>query len=399
MAMLKPLHLSPSFGFGDRLGLATPAHIQALRACRSRLLPIFAQQSVRENARTGRTPQQVLDDARRAVEAAGWDQPWGADADHLKTLDDCAPFVSAGYTFYTVDSIAQINPLADRLPVDILREQVTAVEWERLISLYLSRQDEPPWGRFEPEGLLRAQVKYGGLIRHAATMFRRLSQLLDDFDFEVSVDESETPVSPVEHFFIASELIQAGVRFTSLALRFPGRFEKGVDYLGDLAALDAEMAKHAAVTAHFGSYKISLHSGSDKFSVYPLLVRHWGTRIHIKTAGVSYLEALRTLAAAAPPLFERIWRLALERYPEERQTYHVSADANRIAKNLPLPALLDDFHARQILHVTYGSALTVYGEEIKSALIRHHDQYVENLVRYLRRHLELLEENPTFRPV
>jgi hypothetical protein len=392
--MLKPLHLSPSFGFGDRLGLATPAHIQALRACCSHLLPVFAQQSVRENARTGRTPQQVLEDARRAVEAAGWDQPWGADADHLKTLEDLPPFVSAGYTFYTVDSIAHIKPAARQLPLDVLREQVATAEWERLSSLYLGQVDGTSWGRFDPESLLRTQVQYGGLVRHAAAMFHRLSQLLEDFDFEVSVDESDTPVTPLEHFFIASELNHAGVRFTSLALRFPGRFEKGVDYLGDLAALDAEMARHAAVTAHFGSYKISLHSGSDKFSVYPLLVRHWGSRIHVKTAGVSYLEALRTLADAAPTLFERIWRLALERYPEERRTYHVSADANRIANNLPLPSLLDDFHARQILHVTYGSALAVYGEEIKSVLIRHHDQYVENLVRYLCRHLELLEENP-----
>src|SRR5690349_21108404 len=101
--MLKPLFLLPSFGFGDRLGLATPGHIAALRAAGGKLAPIFAQQSVRENTRTGRTPQQVMDDARRAVDAAGWDAPWGADADHVKTLEDLPPFVEAGYTFFTVD--------------------------------------------------------------------------------------------------------------------------------------------------------------------------------------------------------------------------------------------------------------------------------------------------------
>lgn len=82
--MPTPLGLSPSFGFGDRLGLATPRHIAAVRG--TEFAPIFAQQSVRENARTGRTLQQVMDDARLAVEAANWDLPWGTDADHLKTL-------------------------------------------------------------------------------------------------------------------------------------------------------------------------------------------------------------------------------------------------------------------------------------------------------------------------
>src|SRR5678815_653115 len=89
--MLTSLSLAPSFGFGDRLGLATPGHIAALRG--TKFAPIFAQQSVRENARTGRTPQQVVDDARRGVEAAKWDAPWGADADHLKTVDDLPAFV------------------------------------------------------------------------------------------------------------------------------------------------------------------------------------------------------------------------------------------------------------------------------------------------------------------
>ena len=84
--MLAPLALSPSFGFGDRLGLATPGHIASVKG--TKFAPIFAQQSVRENARTGRTPQQVMDDAKRAVEAAKWDGPWGADADHLKTVED-----------------------------------------------------------------------------------------------------------------------------------------------------------------------------------------------------------------------------------------------------------------------------------------------------------------------
>ena len=164
-----------------------------------------------------------------------------------------------------------------------------------------------PWGEFDAESLLRAEVKYGRAIRHAADMYRRLSDMKDAFDFEVSVDETNSPTTPLEHFFIASELTRQGVRFTSLAPRFIGRFEKGVDYIGDLSALDAELARHAEVTAYFGTYKLSLHSGSDKFSVYPLIARYWGGCLHVKTAGTSYLEALRGLAEAEPALFERIW--------------------------------------------------------------------------------------------
>jgi hypothetical protein len=181
------------------------------------------------------------------------------------------------------------------------------------------------------------------------------------------------------------------VRFTSLAPRFIGRFEKGVDYIGDLAALDAEMARHAAVTAHFGTYKLSLHSGSDKFSVYPLVVKHWGSRLHVKTAGTSYLEALRALAVTEPDLFKRVWLLGLANYATDRATYHVSADVEKVTNGLSLPALLDDFHAREILHVTFGSALGQFGTEIKAALVKHADVYNANLQKHFRKHLDLLK--------
>ncbi|MCS7283139.1 MAG: tagaturonate epimerase family protein [Anaerolineae bacterium] len=395
--MLTSLGLSPSFGFGDRLGLATPGHIQALRAIQSTehaILPVFAQQSVRENARTGRTPQQVLDDARRAVEAAGWDGPWGADADHLKTPEDLPPFVQAGYTFYTVDPSAYVDNDADTDPLPVLREKARNLNWDEVAALYLGQGDED-WGMLDEENLLRALVKYGRAIRHAMEMYRRLCDMLpDQFDFEVSVDETSAPTTPPEHFFIASELTRAGVRFTSLALRFPGRWEKGVDYIGDLAALEAAMAKHAAVAARFGTYKISLHSGSDKFSVYPLLVRHFRGRFHVKTAGTSYLEALRTLATTSPALLERIWALALERYGTDRLSYHVSADPARVPSDLPLQALLDHFHARQILHVTFGSVLAAFGSQIREELARHAEAYAARLRDHFRRHLELLLQAP-----
>jgi hypothetical protein len=386
--MLSPLSLTSSFGFGDRLGLATPGHIAAVKG--TRFAPLFVQQSVRENARTGRTPQQVMDDAKRAVEAAQWDAPWGADADHLKSPDDLPPFVEAGYTFYTVDPGEYVDNAADADPLPVLKQKAKALNWYELSDLYLHREHLDSLGTFELETLLRAAVKYGGAVRHAVGMYRRLALMKDEFDFEVSVDETDAPTTPLEHFFIASELNRLGVRFTSLAPRFIGRFEKGVDYIGDLAALEAELAKHAAVTAHFGSYKLSLHSGSDKFTVYPLITKYFGERVHVKTAGTSYLEALRIVARLEPDLFGAIYAFSRQHFETDRRSYHVSAQLNRLPESGDLPALLDDFHAREMLHVTFGSVLAQFGGQLKAALERHLDAYHEGLRVHFTKHLSLL---------
>jgi len=393
--MLSPLNLTPSFGFGDRLGLATPGHIASVKG--TKFAPIFAQQSVRENTRTGRTPQQVMDDAQRAVDAAKWDAPWGADADHLKTVDDILPFIAAGYTFFTVDPGEHVDNAADTDSVEALKQKVASLNWDELSALYLSGDGEQAWGKFaksplgEAESLMRATIKYGRAIQHAVSMFKRLSELTDAFDFEISVDETDSPTTPLEHFFIANELTRKGVKFTSLAPRFIGRFEKGVDYIGDLNALDMELSKHAAVTAHFGTYKLSLHSGSDKFSVYPLVAKHWGERIHVKTAGTSYLEALRVLAKHEPDLFTKIYALGRERYETDKKTYHVSAELNKLPNTNDLPSLLEDFHAREVLHVTFGSALAQFGVELKAALVKYDDAYYDGLKKHFHRHLSLLK--------
>ena len=199
--MLSPLGLTPSFGFGDRLGLATPGHIAAVR--NTEFAPVFAQQSIRENDRTGRTPQQVVDDAKRAVEAMKWDAPWGADADHLKTVDDLSPFVDAGYTFFTVDPGEHVDNAADTDSVEVLKHKVVGFNWDELSALYLNRNGEQAWppagmiGQFDAESLMRATAKYRKAIQHVVTMFNHLSQIKDEFDFEMSVDETDSPTTPL----------------------------------------------------------------------------------------------------------------------------------------------------------------------------------------------------------
>src|SRR5690348_1507299 len=98
-----PLGLSPSFGFGDRLGVATPGHVAAMRRAGTGVAPIYAQQSIREMTRTVRTPEQVMGDALRGASESGWTEPQGADADHLKTPQDVDRTAAAGFCFFTID--------------------------------------------------------------------------------------------------------------------------------------------------------------------------------------------------------------------------------------------------------------------------------------------------------
>jgi len=211
--------------------------------------------------------------------------------------------------------------------------------------------------------------------------------LLHDLDYERFPTPADHPFRGCE------ELRRLGVPWVSLAPRFVGRFEKGVDYQGDLAALQADLAAHAAIARALGPYKLSLHSGSDKFSVYPLIAAATGGLVHLKTAGTSYLEALRVVAGIAPDCFRQIAALARERYAEDRQTYHVSARLDRMPdparlSDHALPALLDQFDARQILHVTFGAALASFGAELRALLATHRERYAEALERHFVRHLQ-----------
>ncbi len=396
-----PLGLHTSAGFGDRLGLATPGHVRAVRE--TGIAPIFAQQSVRENARTGRTPQIVMDDATWGVFQEGWREPWGADADHLKTPAVVDGFVAAGYTFFTVDPGDHVDNEAHTAPPAEVEAKVQALPWDALEDTaqdlerrYLGRSFDlgETALTFERETLWRAAAKYGRAVAHAARMYRYLLDRAGEgnFELEVSVDETETPTSPEEHFFIASELRRLGVRWVSLAPRFVGRFEKGVDYIGDLETFSAEFARHVAVARALGPYKLSLHSGSDKFSIYSLVARLADGLVHLKTAGTSYLEALRAIAQVDPALFREILAFARERYDTDRATYHVSAQLAKVPApdaldDADLPGLLEQFDARQVLHVTFGSVLDRFGDQLLAALRGHEETYYNLLESHFRRHL------------
>lgn len=399
------LGVHTSAGMGDRIGLATPGHVRAVRATGSKVAPIFAQQSIRELARTGRTPHQVMDDATWGMFQENWQGGYGADADHLKTPGDIDLCLAAGFTFFTIDPGAYVDDRAEAASLSGLRELVAKLPPELQMNstslLNKTLQIEQVKVTFNEGTLLKALVKYGFAVLHVRSMFEHLQKNAGahPFELEVSVDETEQPTSHAEHVYIASELKRLGVHWVSLAPRFIGRFEKGVDYIGDVAAFETDFAGHAAIARYFGPYKLSLHSGSDKFSIYAAAMLQTRGLVHLKTAGTSYLEALRTISSLDVDLFREIYAFARERYETDKVSYHVSAQLSRA----PLPGdvkdwpeLLDQFDAREILHVTFGSvfkALTSDGklrfyDRLIELLHQNPEVYAENLKRHFIRHLQ-----------
>ncbi len=366
-----PLGLRKSVGCGDRLGIATPGHVRAVR--RSSMMPIFAQQSMRENARTGRNPQQVMDEALWGVFQEGWRTGFGADADHLKTTADIDVCAAAGYTFYTFDPGEHVDNRADAAPRAALQEMWDALPWGRLETSGGDLRNRLSDRRIDlgtlsltigGEELLRAAVKYGRAVAHTANLYRHLAAVMGSrpFEVEMSVDETDSVTSLAEHVYIVHELKRLGVRWISLAPRYVGTFEKGVDYIGDPRLFEESFAWHMAVSRTYGPYKLSLHSGSDKFSIYPIAARLGGELVHLKTAGTSYLEAVRAIGALNPGLFREMVSFAREHYARDRASYHVSASLDKVPdttglKDADLVTLLDNFHGREVLHVTFGSVL------------------------------------------
>ncbi len=382
---------SPSFGCGDRLGLATPGHLRALAGYQ--VAPVLAQQSIRELTLTGRTYGEVVDAATWSVFQEGWRDGFGADGDHLKTAAEVRDLLAAGATFITLD-----------------------------LSLCLGRTEQCPpmpaalrddagrcWGgadttlTIETADIERFWQVYGPAFPFIEEAHRlcEAARGAGGFDLEISVDETPKTTRPVDHLLLARELQRRGIGVTSVAPRFPGEFQKGIDYIGDLETLAEAVAQHAAIAREFG-HKLGIHSGSDKFAAFPLLGEAAGDRLHVKTAGTSWLEAVRVVAATDPPLFRAIWAAAAAGFPRARQYYHIRTHLAEVAEaaaipDAELPALLDQDAPRQFLHITYGEILRApaaaggtLGDRLRENLAAHEERYAAGLEAHFRRHLESL---------
>ena len=392
-----------SIGLGDRLGLASPGHLRIIRKTNAR--PVLAQQSVRELKLSDRTYEDVLDSATWAVLQEGYHCGYGADGDHLKTEAEVKLALELDFSMITLDCSEKI----DNSICLMTKSQIATAYWtvpqelrDELEPLYLDKGFMVDGNEifFDSTTLREVILIYSKAIEFIHHIYYDIVKPCNrQIDFEVSIDETMTSTTPEAHYFVASELERKGIVVSSLAPRFCGEFQKGVDYIGDIAQFKREFALHAAIADHFG-YRLSIHSGSDKFSVYPIIGELTNERVHVKTAGTNWLEALKVIASKKPALFREIYAFALEHFAEAKAYYHVTTDINKAPDasqmaDTDLKKVLQQDEGRQILHITYGLVLTAknpdgsyrFRDVLYKALDVEEDAYADTLFLHIQKHL------------
>jgi len=406
-----------SFGIGDRFGQQGLAQLGALIKAKEEgieIVPVW-NKSNREHQIIQSSPADTLHEADSAVLALQWDEPYYVDADHinLKTVD---PFLDHA-NFFTLDVADYIgSEITEQELQDFLKEALT-YEGELLIPGIT----QP----FSVSGDLLVKIarSFLGAVREAAAIYRHIADNkgADNFIAEVSMDEVDAAQSPVELFFILMMIKQYGIPAQTIAPKFTGRFNKGVDYVGDASLFRKEFEEDLLVidfaVKSFGlpdNLKLSVHSGSDKFTIYPImgeLIKKYKKGIHVKTAGTTWLEEVIGLAMAkgeALQMAKDIYRSAYERQDELCGPYSTVIDIN--PATLPLPEEVQqwngekfattlrnipghpNYHSgfRQLIHVGYKVAAEL--GEAYLAMIRKHSEIVGEQVKtnIYERHIQRL---------
>jgi hypothetical protein len=420
----KPISLrehSITIGTGDRLGVATPGHIKAVQKFQVR--PVLAQQSVRENTQMGRDFPGVIQDAAWAVFQENYRGGYGADGDHLKSLHEVKSALDAGVSMVTLDLSEKLNPEVFHDPKELIdrkfEEEIDEEDSKVLLHLFLSKEFhfKGPHGevsiQFDEESVKRNALLFHKAIDFTEEVFEFILSRLGNqksIDFEISVDETPFSTSPENHLFFVIALNHRGVRIDSLAPRFIGEFQKGIDYRGDLKDFRGQFYQHVLISQYYGNYKISIHSGSDKFSVFPYMGELARGGLHLKTAGTSWLEAMRLISFTNPSLYREMHQFALSIFKEASTLYHVTTDLNQIPNledlsDQELPALLDQEDSRQLLHITYGFLLNARAEDGKNLfrdrfyhiLTQYEEDYWSLLEKHIGRHLTSLGLSKTIK--
>lgn len=396
-----------TIGLGDRLGLASPGHLRLMKNLK--IFPVLAQQSIRELNLTGRTYKDVLDAASVAVFQEGYTAGFGADGDHLKTPPEVQMALENSFTMITLDCSEHIHNQISGLPAEEIDKhyaELPIYQRQPYEAKYLGRDFKLQDGtiiRFSKPDLQKIILTYVDAVAYTIDIYQNVIKPSGRLiDFEMSIDETLTSTTPESHYFVASELIDGGVSITSLAPRFCGEFQKGIDYRGDIQKFTEEFEIHVKIAEHFG-YKISVHSGSDKFSVFTIIGKLTKGRYHLKTAGTNWLEAVRIIAVKAPSLYREMHQFALIHLDEAKRYYHIGANPSVIPElselsDNELPSLMEQDDARQALHITYGLILQaknsdgtyLFKNRIYQVLSQYESDYYEALQKHIGKHLELL---------
>ena len=382
---------------GDRFGHEGEAQLSAVQDAFARGIPLFPvwNKSNREHTIVGTKPESLRAEANAAVKALGWTGDYFVDADHINvhTVDG---FIACS-DFFTLDVADYVGQ-----PVDTAAKAAFMAKHSGLVGSHrLPRLDGEV--TITMADLERTADKFLGAMQEAGRIYRHIAanKKNGDFAVEVSVDETDTPQTPGELLIILAIIADEGIPAQTIAPKFTGRFNKGVDYVGDLAAFEREFDADLAVLAYavekFGlpeTLKVSVHSGSDKFSLYPIirrLVDKHGAGLHLKTAGTTWLEEVAGLAEVGGEgldLAREIYARAHARAEELIKPYAPVVDI-AIAR-LPsvdevkgwdskryLAALVHDLSCpqydrqfRQFIHVSFKIAAEI-GKPFHEALEKH----------------------------
>jgi tagaturonate epimerase len=345
-----------SMGVGDRFGLEGVAQLQAFLAARARgvtITPVW-NKSNREHTLIGTRPEDVREAAAAACQASGWRDPYFVDADHISAgnVDKFLPACDF-FTIDVADSIGKRASAANRAQyVADMQRYAGRVGIPRIAAPIV----------ITTEILEHVADQYLAAIEEAGQLYRRIAQAkgAGNFVTEVSFDEATTPQTPVELLLILAGLAREKVPVATVAPKFTGEFLKGIDYVGDIGTFTREFSDDLAVLdfakSAFGlpaGLKLSVHSGSDKFSLYPIMHRaltEAGAGVHLKTAGTTWLEEVLGLAQAGGDgltFVKGIYREAVSRYDEMAKPYATVIAIDRAA--LPTPDQVETWSSQQIV--------------------------------------------------
>ncbi len=406
---------SYSMGIGDRFGQQGKAQLGAIIKAKElgvEVTPVW-NKSFREHSIIHTDPSDTRAEADAAVQALGWDGQYFVDADHVG-LEIIDPFVPVS-DFFTLDVADFIGEKAGNQQINAFVQKCQSCIGELLIpgiddAFHIT------------EELVRhIAEKYLYAVQEAGKIYRRVltEKGVDAFVTEVSMDETDEPQSPVELFFILAAIADEGIPAQTIAPKFTGRFNKGVDYVGDIAQFSKEFEQDLAVIQFAvkefplpGNLKLSVHSGSDKFSIYAPIrraIKKFNAGLHIKTAGTTWLEELIGLAEAGDDgllLAKEVYRKAFYHFDELTKPYATVIDIDKSA--LPAPDDVDvwdgrqyaetlrhdqenahyNLHFRQLLHVGYKVAAEM-GERYLATLQRHEEIVAKHVTENIfERHLK-----------
>jgi hypothetical protein len=348
-----------SLGVGDRFAHQAKAQLQACVMAAARgvtVIPVW-NKSNREHGIVGSEPASVRAAAEEAVRLAGWKHAYYVDADHIN-LGTVDRFIEAS-DFYTLDVAAAIGQPAEADRVEAFIERHP----ELLGTVSIPGIGEP--FTLDREAIARIALKYLAAVQQAGAIYRHVDEKRGRREFitEVSMDETDAPQTPPELLVILAAVSDEQIPIQTIAPKFTGRFNKGVDYVGDVAQFEKEFSEDLAVIAfavrQYGlpsDLKLSVHSGSDKFSIYAPIRRalqKFGAGVHVKTAGTTWLEELIGLAEAGGPgldLAKQVYAKAFENRDALCEPYAAVIDIDYA--RLPDPAVVDGWSSEQ-----YTSAL------------------------------------------